>query len=536
MKNFLLSITIIGCYMTLSSCSIKPHNNTAKPIAHSQTLIQNDSNEDKILVFSKTNGWRHKSIPSGIAALKKMGLENNWHIDATEDSLQFNYENLKKYKTLVFVNTTGDILNSQQEQAFKRYINEGGGFVGIHSASDTEHDWPFYAQLIGGHFKSHPAQQTATLKVHKENNHPSIAHYGDSFQKFDEWYNFKKPVVSHVNVLLELDESSYTGERMGIKHPIAWYHHFEGGRIFFTGMGHTNETFEDANFLKHLKEGILWALHKTHVALNEKGENLLDKDLKKWDVWMGGVHTSVDLDVEKSKDVKTGKPLGLNNDPKKVFSIIEEDGEEILKITGEIYGGLTTKNEYRNYHFKTQFKWGDKKWEPRLNDKRDSGILYHAKGPHGAFWNVWMASLEFQVQEGDCGDFIALGNVYGDVPAERKVRSNGSPYFVYSPTGKNTPLKWDTGFESGQASKSILNENPNGQWNTLEIYCLENESIHLVNGKVVNRVKNARYNVAGKTIPVNEGKIQIQSEAAEVYYKNMTITPINNFPKKFHKL
>ncbi|AUP81682.1 DUF1080 domain-containing protein [Flavivirga eckloniae] len=300
-------------------------------------------------------------------------------------------------------------------------------------------------------------------------------------------------------------------------------------------MGHTKETYQDNDFLEHLKQGMLWAMKKTNVQIPKKGENLLDSKLSKWDVWMGGVHTSVDIDFEKSDDVRTSKPLGLNNDPKNVFSVIQENGEDILYITGEIYGGLTTKNEYSNYHFKTQFKWGEKKWEPRLKDKRDSGILYHAKGPHGAFWNVWMACLEFQVQEGDCGDFIALGDVYGDVPADRKLNANGKPYFVYNPKGKLTPLKWAKGFESGQASKSELHENPNGEWNTLEIYCLGDESIHLVNGKVVNRVKNARYDIGGKTIPVTRGKIQIQSEAAEVYYKNIQIKPISKFPAGLNK-
>jgi len=536
LKSSLIVISITLVLLTFFSCKAKQHQ---EPIAQNTSptkIAVQSSKKDKILLFSKTNGWRHKSIPSGIAALKKMGLENNWQVDTTEDSLQFNYENLRQYKTLVFVNTTGNILNTEQEKAFIKYINEGGGFVGLHAASDTEHNWPFYAEMIGGHFKSHPKQQNATLKVHKQNKHPAIAHYGKSFQKFDEWYNFKKPVASHVNVLLELDESSYTGERMGIKHDIAWYHHYEGGRIFYTGMGHTNETFSNSDFLKHLKEGILWSMSKTNVELDQNGENLLDSDLSKWDVWMGGVHTSVDLDVEKSDNVRTSKPLGLNNDPKNVFSVIKGNGEDILHITGEIYGGLTTKNEYGNYHFKTEFKWGEKKWEPRLKDKRDSGILYHAKGVHGAFWNVWMACLEFQVQEGDCGDFIALGDVYGDVPADRKLNKNGKPYFIYNPKGKNTPLKWAKGFESGQASKSELHENPNGEWNTLEIYCLQNESIHLVNGKIVNRVKNARYDIAGKTIPVTRGKIQIQSEAAEIYYKNMTIEPISKFPIEYTKL
>ncbi|MEP0212598.1 MAG: DUF1080 domain-containing protein [Cellulophaga sp.] len=260
---------------------------------------------------------------------------------------------------------------------------------------------------------------------------------------------------------------------------------------------------------------------------------LFDENLSNWEIWMGAVHKSVDLDVEKFTDVKTGKPLGLNNDPKNVFSIIKENNTPVLKITGEIYGGLTTKEEYGNYHLSVQFRWGEKKWEPRLYTKRDSGILYHAKGPHGAFWNVWMSSLEFQVQEEDCGDFIALTDVFGDVPAEKKYAKNGNSFFEYNPKANLVPLKWGAGFESGQASKSGLYENPNGEWNTLEIYCLGAESIHLVNGEVVNRVKNARYLKNGIVTPVTQGKIQIQSEAAEVYYKDLKITPITRFPEVY---
>lgn len=268
-------------------------------------------------------------------------------------------------------------------------------------------------------------------------------------------------------------------------------------------------------------------------SLDNDSIDMLDSTLSKWEVWMGAVHTSVDLDVEKFDNVQTGKPLGLNKDPKNVFSVQKENGETILKITGEIYGGLTTKNEYGNYHLSVQFKWGDKKWEPRLNTKRDSGILYHAQGPHGAFWNVWMASLEFQVQEGDCGDFIALGNVYGDGPVERKIKDGDKPFYMYNPKGTVTPLKYGPEFVASQSSKSELHEKPHGQWNILEIYCLGSESIHLVNGIVVNRVKNARYDIDGSTIPVVKGKIQLQSEAAEVYYKNLTLTPISSFPSKY---
>tara|TARA_R110002126_G_scaffold291731_2_gene456138 strand:- start:8378 stop:9985 length:1608 start_codon:yes stop_codon:yes gene_type:complete len=527
-KIHLFCAVILSLFLFTVSCkSVDKKNGISKTIK-----VEKEKTDTKILVFSKTSGWRHKSIPSGIAALKNLGIENNWQIDFSEDSLVFNAENLSKYKLIVFLNTTGNILGSAQEKSFEEFIHKGGGFVGIHSATDTEYNWPFYVNMIGAQFESHPKQQKAKLNVHQNQKHPAIAHLDTTFEKFDEWYNFKKPVASHINVLIDIDETSYKGKRMGTKHPISWYHTYEGGRVFYTAMGHNNKSYTNPQFLKHLEEGMRWSLNESEVTIKLEGENLLDENLSKWDVWMGAVHPTVDIDFVKSKDVRKGKPMGLNNDPKKVFSVIKENEEDVLKITGEIYGGLTTKNEYSNYHFSTQFKWGEKKWEPRLKDKRDSGILYHAKGKHGAFWNVWMASLEFQVQEGDCGDFIALGDVYGDVPAEKKIKENGKPYYVYNPKGDLAPLKWAK-YDAGQASKSVLYEKPNGEWNTLDIYCLGSESIHLVNGYIVNRVKNARYDIDGKTIPVTKGKIQIQSEAAEVYYKNIKISQITKFPSKY---
>jgi type 1 glutamine amidotransferase len=526
-KIYFTYTIILTLLFFINSCKI-----FEKKIETKTIKIVKENSEKKILVFSKTNGWRHKSIPNGIEALKKIGIENTWKIDFSEDSLVFNSKNISKYNLIIFLNTTGNILGSEQEESFKKFINSGGGFVGIHAATDTEFNWPFYTNMIGAQFESHPKQQMAKLQVHQHQNHPAIQHLDTTFEEFDEWYNFKKPVASHVNVLISIDETSYEGGKMGAKHPISWYHTYEGGRVFYTAMGHADNSYTNPKFLKHLKEGIKWTLNESEVSIKSDGEHLLDKNLTKWDVWMGAVHPTVDINFEKSEDVRKGKPMGLNNDPKKVFSVIRENDEEILKITGEIYGGLTTKNEYSNYHFKAQFKWGEKKWEPRLKDKRDSGILYHAKGKHGAFWNVWMTSLEYQVQEEDCGDFIALGDVYGDVPAEKKISEKGKPFYIYDPKGKPVPLKWAK-YDAGQASKSVLHEKPNGEWNTLEIYCLGNESIHLVNGHVVNRVKNARYDVDGKTVPAAKGKIQIQSEAAEVYYKNIIISPITKFPSKY---
>ncbi|SHG66342.1 Type 1 glutamine amidotransferase (GATase1) [Flavobacterium fluvii] len=521
-KKQIVAIAFLVSFGLFHSCK----TSSTQSVENAQTASKTGA-PASILVFSKTGGFRHASIGKGIEVLKKMGGLQHWKMNFSEEASLFTKEELSKYNLILFLNTTGDILNPDEQTAFENYIKSGGNYVGVHAASDTEFDWPFYAEMVGAQFKSHPKQQNATLNKVPNCQHSSVEHYKATFDKFDEWYNFRKPVPSYVNVLLSIDETSYQGDRMGTYHPISWYHVYQGGRVFYTAMGHDDASYSNADFLKHLQEGILWALGQTKEKIDEKGEDLLGADLSKWTPWMGAVHPSVDIDFEKSADVKTGKPMGLDNDTKKVFSIIQENGENVLRVSGEIYGGLTTKKEYGNYHFTTQFKWGNKKWEPRLKDKSDSGILYHAKGPHGAFWNVWMASAEFQVQEGDCGDFYALGDVYGDVPSDKTILTNGKSKYTYNPKGKNVPVKF--------AAKSGLFEKPNEEWNTLEIYCLDDESIHVVNGHVVNRVKNIRYDANNKTIPVTEGKIQIQSEGAEVFYKKMKIEPITQFPSQYKK-
>jgi type 1 glutamine amidotransferase len=225
-------------------------------------MSQKSSN---ILVFTKTNGFRHASIDAGVPALWTMSKNNNWSVTFTEDSTYFNDLNLKNISVIVFLNTTMDVLGPAGEKSFEKYIKNGGGFVGIHAAADTEYDWPFYERMLGVQFASHPKTQEATMKVYKEDPHLAIAHLGKTWTKVDEWYNFKKAVPEYVNILLELDESSYTGTRMGIKHPIAWYHEFEGGRVFYTGLGHTPESFSNPTYLIHLEEGIKWAAGLTEA-------------------------------------------------------------------------------------------------------------------------------------------------------------------------------------------------------------------------------------------------------------------------------
>jgi type 1 glutamine amidotransferase len=213
-----------------------------------------------VLIFSKTAGFRHGSISDGIAAVQALGAANNFSVDTTEDAGQFTDVNLAQYEAVVFLNTTGDILDSSQQGAFERYIQAGGGWVGTHSATDTEYSWPWYGQLIGNDawFNGHPAVQSATL-TREDPSHLSTAHYPASFSFTDEWYNFQNNPRVAANVLVTIDESTYGGGNMGSDHPISWSHEFDGGRSWYTAMGHRTQTFTDANFRQHLLGGILWA-------------------------------------------------------------------------------------------------------------------------------------------------------------------------------------------------------------------------------------------------------------------------------------
>jgi len=214
----------------------------------------------KILVFSKTAGFRHASIPDGLQCIRRLGTNNNFTVDATENAAVFTFSNLQQYRAVVFLLTTGDVLDPTQQAAFESYIRAGGGYVGVHSASDTEYTWPWYGQLVGAYFQNHPANQTATVRV-ADHVHPSTAHLPDLWVRFDEWYNLQTNPRGRVHVLATLDERTYapgTGA-MGFDHPIAWCHEFDGGRAWYTAGGHTSESYSEPPFQQHLLGGIEWA-------------------------------------------------------------------------------------------------------------------------------------------------------------------------------------------------------------------------------------------------------------------------------------
>ncbi|MGH7676819.1 MAG: ThuA domain-containing protein [Gemmatimonadaceae bacterium] len=217
----------------------------------------------RILVFSRTAGYRHASIEPGIAAVRKLGAENGFAVDATEDATAFTSQNLQRYRAVVFLSTTGDVLDATQQDALERYIRAGGGWVGIHSATDTEYDWPWYGRLAGAYFTSHPNNpnvRRGTFRV-RDSTHVSTQGLPARWERADEFYNFKS-IDPAIRVLLDIDESSYEGGTNGANHPMSWFHEYDGGRAWYTNMGHTDATYAEPLFLKHLLGGIRWAMTK----------------------------------------------------------------------------------------------------------------------------------------------------------------------------------------------------------------------------------------------------------------------------------
>jgi cytochrome c len=220
--------------------------------------------ERRILVFAKTAGFRHSSIPAGKAAILRLGRENGFVVDTTEDASRFTPEGLAPYRAVVFLSTTGNVLDEAQQAAFERFVRAGGGFVGVHAAADTEYDWPWYGRLVGGYFASHPNNpnvRRGTFVV-ADRSHPATTMLPERWEREDEFYNFKQ-LNPATRVILRIDETTYQGGTNGPEHPMAWHHAYDGGRAFYTALGHTDASFAEPLFLAHLLGGIRWAMGLT---------------------------------------------------------------------------------------------------------------------------------------------------------------------------------------------------------------------------------------------------------------------------------
>lgn len=244
------------------------------------------------------------------------------------------------------------------------------------------------------------------------------------------------------------------------------------------------------------------------------------KDLTGWDTYLGPKFDTV---TRKRDSI----PLGLNNDPSKVFTVVKVGDENVIRISGENFGGISTVQEFENYHLQLQFKWGELKWAPRKKAKKDSGIMYNAVGPHGADGGNWLRSHEFQVQEGDCGDFWACAGAIADVTA----KLNPDSTYTYDKTG---PLRtFSTKSPIGRhCIKFPDNEKPMGEWNTIDLYSFGGTSVHMMNGVVNMILQNSRQIDGDTETPLIKGKIQIQSEGSEVYYRDIKVTTIDKIPEE----
>ena len=242
---------------------------------------QRAATKPRILLFTKTAAFRHDSIPAAVAAIRELGQANGLTVDATEDAGAFTDANLARYDAVVFLLTTGDVLDESQQQAFERYIRRGGGFAGVHSAADTEYGWTWYGGLIGAYFKSHPQVQRATVRVVDRRN-PSTAGLPRALMRTDEWYNFARNPRPYVHVLARLDESSYSPGpgAMGADHPIAWSHSYRGGRAWYTAGGHTATAYAEPLFRRHLLNGIRYAAGLTPPRIVGLGTSVRDRRLR----------------------------------------------------------------------------------------------------------------------------------------------------------------------------------------------------------------------------------------------------------------
>lgn len=242
------------------------------------------------------------------------------------------------------------------------------------------------------------------------------------------------------------------------------------------------------------------------------------KDLSGWDSYLG---PPADSNGKRSSD----QPIGLNKDPHRVFSVVRDGNENVIRISGEDVGAITTRKEYGDYHLQLQFRWGALSWGQKKGKKKDSGLLYHSVGPYGADYGAWMRSQEFQIQEGDCGDYWGCAGGVASVPAVRKSDSE----YVWEPGGTLYTFRADD--KTGRhCIKGADAEKPSGEWNTVDLYCHGDTSVHVMNGKVTMVLYHSGQADEGRVSPLTKGKLQLQSEGAEVFYKDIRIQPISRIP------
>ncbi len=263
--------------------------------------------------------------------------------------------------------------------------------------------------------------------------------------------------------------------------------------------------------------------HEIDVIASTPTSLFNGKDLTGWYTFQRPPEPSSLVEGLQKLNGKYVEPIGLDKDPLQVFTVVEEDGEPAIRISGEVFGVLITNDEYENYHLSLEFKWGEKKYPPREDRKRDSGILYHSVGKEGARGGAWMRSVECQVQEGDVGDLWCVDSTTVQVRATLTENNN----YKYDP---NAIFRTFDMREKRFCQKSQSHENEHGTWNRLDIYTYDRESIHMINGYKNMHMEDIGQLIRGSIYPLTKGKIQIQSEGAEIFYRDITIRPIEEIP------
>ncbi|WP_329232387.1 ThuA domain-containing protein [Streptomyces canus] len=364
----------------------------------SEPAASHSADAERVLVFSKTAGFRHDSIPDGVAAVKQLGETGGFTVDATEDANAFTPKNLRRYDAVVFLSTTGDVLDPTQQRAFEGYIRQGGGYVGIHAAADTEYDWTFYGGLVGAYFQSHPAIQPATV-VAEDRAHPSTSGLPPTWNRTDEWYNYRSNPRDRAHVLASLDESSYTGGTMNGDHPIAWCQDYQGGRAFYTGLGHTKESYADPAFLGHVLGGIRYAIGDAQADCRpENGYRPL----------FDGTAASLD-------DWKQAGPGSFTRSDD--GTLTSSGGMGMLWYAGQSFGSYSLKLD----------------WKMAGASGDDNSGVFVGFPPSGDPWSAVDNGYEIQIDATDVPE-KTTGSVYGFRSADLKKRDRAL----------NPPGEWNT--------------------------------------------------------------------------------------------
>ena len=320
----------------------------------------------RVLVFTKSVRSPHASRADGVALVERLAVRHGFEVDASAEATDFTDANLFQYDAVIFMNTGGDVLNGAQEGSLRRFIQRGGGWVGVHAAAVTETGWVWYQGLIGAIFDSHPAQQEATIVV-EDRSHPSTSHLGETWTRWDEWYNYRSNPRPEVNVLLTLDESSYSGGTMGADHPIAWYHEYDGGRSWYTGLGHTSLSYREPEFEQHLLGGILYAAGVAVLDPLLRTETILPAGAE-WRFWDRGddpgaawVQPEFDDGAWASGPAKFG------------FG----DGTHVTALDSGPPADRT-----RTFYFRRRFEWDDSRILESLTARllRDDGAVVYLNG------------------------------------------------------------------------------------------------------------------------------------------------------------